>query len=50
MLGETHVPAKGKLLWLVNNAGSLWWVPDRKGDLISPYVFFLFRGKKKVQH
>ena len=48
VLRETHAPAKEKLLWLVNNAGSSWWLPDREGDLISPCVFCVL--KKKVQH
>lgn len=41
-----HIPAKEKLLWLVNNVGSLWQVPDRKGDLISPRAFVLFKKEK----
>lgn len=35
VLGETHVPAKEKLLWLVNNAGALQWVSGRKKDFSS---------------
>ena len=48
-LGGSHAPAKEKLLWLVNNAGSLWWLPDREGDLISSYAFCLFE-KNFFQH
>lgn len=46
VLGETHVPAKEKLLWLVNNAGSLRWVSGRKKDFSSR--IFLILKKKKV--
>ena len=41
VLGETHVPAKEKLLWLVNNAGSLWCVPDRKRFSFSLCIFLI---------
>lgn len=48
VLGEMHVPAKEKLLWLVNNAGSLRWVSGRKKDFSSR--IFLILKKEKFQH
>lgn len=48
VLVGSHAPAKGKLLWLVNNAGSSQRFPDWEGDLISPYAFCLSEKQKKL--